>query len=54
MTIIQKAKVHAEAQKLLHRVYLMEGITFFLQSFEKHMNQQRLEDINSAINSLQT
>lgn len=53
--MVQKAKENEEAgpPKLLHRVFLYEGIGFFLRSFEKHMNQQRLKDMEAALASLQ-
>lgn len=55
MQIVKTAKEKelAGSQKLLHRALLYEGIGFFLTSFEKHMNQQRLECRQHALASLQ-
>ncbi|CAG7716142.1 unnamed protein product [Allacma fusca] len=49
-----KEKELAGAQKMLQRVCLYEGIGTFLLSFEKHMHQQRLHDLDTAIAVLQS
>jgi len=57
MEAVQQAKQNEEtgsSQRLLARVFLHEGIGYFLRSFEKHMNQQRLNDMEAALASLQT
>jgi hypothetical protein len=55
MQIVKMAKEKELAgnQKLLHRALLYEGIGYFLTSFEKHMNQQRLDFRQLALASLQ-
>jgi len=55
LDLVEMAKVKEQAgnQKLLSRVYLYEGIGYFLRSFERFMNQQRIEEMDSSLAALQ-
>ena len=54
MVVRAKEKESAGTQRFLQRCHLYEGIGKFLSSFEKHMHQQRLEDLEAAITVLQS
>jgi hypothetical protein len=54
LDLVQQAKKKDEIwkQKLMSRVYLYEGIGYFLQSFERFMHQQRCKEIDASLASM--